>query len=133
MNRKLPFKRSERVSELLHREISRLLKSEINDPRLEPLTVTGVRCSDDLREATVFVSVMGEQKDEALQGLEHAGTFIRTQVGRNCYLRIVPRLHFKLDRTIEQAARINTLLNQIRREGGLGDPEDQTPPEDAER
>ena len=115
MERKLSFKRSDRVAELLHREIGSILQTEIKDPRLQYVSVTGVRASDDLREAMVFVTVRGE-KAGVIDSLVRAGSFIRSRVGRRCYLKYVPQLHFKLDRTLEEAARIDRIIDQLHSE-----------------
>lgn len=124
MTRRHSFKRSDRIGELLHREIGRILRFEVGDPRLESVTVTAVRSSDDLREATVFVSVPEQDKVPALKGLEKASSFIRTAVGRRCYLKYVPQLHFRLDTSLENAARVESLLDMVRREREAREDED---------
>ncbi len=116
MTRQHSFKRSDRIGELLHREIGGIIRFEVRDPRLEEVTVTAVRCADDLREATVFVSVLGEDKTPAMKALERAASFIRTALGRRCYLRFVPNLHFRLDTSLQNAARIEDLLDRVHRE-----------------
>jgi len=115
VERKRFFKRSDRVAELLHREIGSILQTEVKDPRLQYVSITGVRTSDDLREATVFVAVRGD-KAGVIDSLVRAGSFIRSCVGRRCYLKYVPQLHFKLDRTLEEAARIDRIINQLHSE-----------------
>jgi len=110
------YKRSDRLAHLLHREISNILQLEVSDPRLQFVTVTGVRLSDDLKEATVYISIMGEDKQKALASLRHAGSFIRACIGRRCYLKYVPRLNFRLDETLEKAARIDRILDSIHAE-----------------
>jgi len=97
----------------LHREIGNLLRFEVKDPRLETVTVTGVRCTDDLKDATVFVAIPGEDKQKIFKSLQHAGKFIRTCIGRRCYLKYVPRLNFKLDYSLEEAARIDHLIDSL--------------------
>ena len=107
------YKRSDRLAHLLHREIGNIIQLEVSDPRLQFVTVTRVRLSDDLKEATVYISIMGEDKQKALESLRHAGSFIRACVGRRCYLKYVPRLYFRLDETLEKAARIDRILDSI--------------------
>lgn len=116
MEKNYSFKRSDRVAELLHREIGCILQTEVKDPRLQFVTVTGVRATDDLREATVFVSVRGDDKTGIIESLGRAGSFIRACVGRRCYLRYVPQLHFKLDRTLEEAAKIDRIIDRLHSE-----------------
>ncbi|MEA2063122.1 MAG: 30S ribosome-binding factor RbfA, partial [Gemmatimonadota bacterium] len=107
------YKRSDRIGELLHREIGNILLTEVKDTRLQSVTVTCVQASDDLRQATVFVTIRGEDESGTLAGLVHAGSFIRSAVGRRCYLKYVPRLHFKLDQTLREAARIDRIINEL--------------------
>lgn len=110
------YKRSDRLSHLLHREIGKILQLEVSDPRLQFVTVTRVRLSDDLKEATVYFSIMGEDKQKVLESFRHAGSFIRACIGRRCYLKYVPRLNFRFDETLEKAARIDQILNSIHAE-----------------
>ncbi len=116
MTRQHAFKRSDRVGELLHREIGGIIRFGVRDPRLTEVTVTAVRCADDLREATVFVSVPGEDKKPALEALERASGFIRAALGQRCYLKYLPGLHFRLDTSLQNAARIDGLLDLLRYE-----------------
>jgi ribosome-binding factor A len=83
------------------------------------VTVTGVLVSNDLSHARVMVSVPGEEveKERALEGLQSAAGFLRSRAAKTLTTRSVPELHFELDRGLQHAARINELLNTIRREG----------------
>ena len=107
------FKRSDRLGHLLQREISNVLQLEVNDPRLRFVSVTGVRLADDLKDATVFVSIIGEDKQKIFDSLLRAVSFIRTCAGKRCYLKFVPRLNFKLDLTAERASRVDHLLREM--------------------
>ncbi|HET6795633.1 MAG TPA: 30S ribosome-binding factor RbfA [Gemmatimonadales bacterium] len=112
-------RRPEQVGETLRQVITDALAREVRDPRVGFLTVTGVLVSNDLSHARVMVSVPGEEadKDRALEGLHSAAGFLRSRAARALTTRSVPELHFELDRGLEHAARINELLNTIRREG----------------
>lgn len=118
-------KRSERVSELLKEEISKIIQFELKDPRLGFVTVTGVRLTDDLRDAKVFCGILGEPsvQRESLEALASAAPFIRRTLGPRCRLRFSPVITFHLDVTAERAARIEGLLRDVR-EGRL-DTEDE--------
>ena len=74
--------------------------------------------TNDLSHARVMVSVPGEDADKAraLEGLQSAAGFLRSRAARSLTTRTVPELHFELDRGLEHAARINQLLNTIKRE-----------------
>jgi ribosome-binding factor A len=107
------------MAETLRQVITDALAREVRDPRVGFVTVTGVLVSNDLSHARVMVSLPGEEadKDRALEGLQSAAGFLRSRAARALTTRSVPELHFELDRGLEHAARINQLLNSIRREG----------------
>ena len=90
----------------------------MRDPRVGFVTVTGVLVTGDLSHARVMVSVPGDEAEQAraLEGLQSAAGFLRSPAARALITRIVPELHFELDRGLEHAARINELLAGIRRE-----------------
>jgi ribosome-binding factor A len=120
----MSFKRAERVSEAIKRETSILILQELKDPDVVNVTVTDVETSDDLRNARVFVSVMGDEetKKRSMTGLERAKGFLRSEVGRRLGLRYAPELTFKLDKTLDRALRIEEVLREIKsRETRPGD------------
>ncbi len=108
-------RRSERTSQLIKREISRLLEREVNDPRLSGLiSLTEVSLSPDLRHARVFVSVLGnENKKDVLDGFNMASGFLRRELASHLKLRYVPALSFHYDDSIERGARVLELLGEI--------------------
>jgi ribosome-binding factor A len=111
-------RRPEQMAETLRQVITEALAREVRDPRVGFVTVTGVLVSGDLSHARIMVSVAGDdgEKARALEGLQSAAGFLRSRAARALTTRSVPELHFELDRGLEHAARINELLNTIRRE-----------------
>ena len=111
-------RRPEQMAETLRQVITDALAREVRDPRVGFVTVTAVLVSNDLSHARVMVSVPGEdaEKERALEGLQSAAGFLRSRAARALTTRTVPELHFELDRGLEHAARINELLNTIKRE-----------------
>jgi ribosome-binding factor A len=111
-------RRPEQVGETLRQVVTDALAREVRDPRIGFVTVTGVVVSGDLSHARVLVNLPGDdsEKTRALEGLQSAAGFLRSRVARALTTRSVPELHFELDRGLEHAARINELLNTIRRE-----------------
>jgi ribosome-binding factor A len=110
-------RRPDRVAEAIREEIATTLADGVKDPRITGLvTVTGVDVTRDLRHARVFVSILGTDEERAatLEGLGHAAGYLRAQVGRALRLRLAPEIEFRLDDTIAKAARIESLLTQIR-------------------
>jgi ribosome-binding factor A len=110
-----PYKRSERLGELILAEISDLIRREIKDPRIGFVTFTRVEMSDDLRHAKVFVSSIGAEPEKArmLQGLSSATGYIRRQLGRALHLRYTPEISFLLDGSLEHGAKIAQILRQL--------------------
>jgi ribosome-binding factor A len=111
-------KRLDRINQLIKEEISTLLQREIKDPRLGFVTVTEVETSKDLRTAKVFVSVLGgdTQWKGSLAALESARGFVRNWLRDHLDLRVTATLDFRADRSMERAARIQTLLKGLHRE-----------------
>lgn len=108
------FRRTARVNEQLRQEISLLIRAEVRDPRVGLTTITAVETSPELDHARVYITAMGEEleKEEALSGLRSAAPFIRGQLGRRLHMRRIPELHFELDRKLENALRIESLLRE---------------------
>ncbi|GAA3406565.1 30S ribosome-binding factor RbfA [Paenibacillus hodogayensis] len=104
-----------RVGEQIKKELSQILQSELKDPRVGFITVTGVDVTNDLSQAKVFLSVLGteQQKEDSLKAIAKATGFIRSELGKRIRLRITPELQFQFDASIEYGSRIDQLLNQI--------------------
>jgi ribosome-binding factor A len=110
-----PYKRSERLGELILAEISDLIARDIKDPRIGFVTFTRVEVSDDLRFAKVFASILGteQEKVRTLQGLSSATGYIRRHLGRTLHLRYTPEITFLIDASLEHGAKIAQLLRQL--------------------
>jgi ribosome-binding factor A len=110
------YKRADRVSEAIKREVSLLLTTEVKDPGIHFTTVTGVETTDDLRHAKIFVSLLGDETErrESLKGLERATGFLRAEVGRRLGLRYTPEIRFYQDKSLDHAMKIKGLLNQLK-------------------
>ncbi len=111
-------RRQRQVAELLHEEISQLIQHGTRDPRLGFVTVTGVDVSADLRNARVYVTVLGDEADaqSTLEGLASAAGYFRHQMKQTLSLRIMPDLKFKIDTSLEQGSRVEALLETIKNE-----------------
>jgi ribosome-binding factor A len=107
------FKRADRVSDQMKREIADILMRKIKDPRIGFVTVTDVEVANDLKNAKVFFSVYGGDKAETLKGLKSATAFIRLELGKRMRMRVVPELLFRFDATVERGAHIMELLHEI--------------------
>ena len=105
--------RPESVGRSIQVELSKILRHESRDPRLENITVTGVTMSKDLRTAKIFISVLHDRRDEVLEGLASANAFLRREVAQLVRLRNAPELFFSFDESLEHGSRIDQLLNKL--------------------
>lgn len=116
----MEYKRAQRVGELLKHEISHILSEDVKDPAVGMVTITAVTVTDDLKQAKVYVSVLGSQRvrEKSLQGLERAKAFIRSEIRTRTDLKFVPELHFFYDNTLDYAEHIEDLLRRVKEKGG---------------
>ena len=111
-------RRNDRVAEAIREEVATFLAEDVKDPRVVGLvTVTGVDATRDLRQAKVFVSIMGtpEERASTMEGLASVAAHLRSRVGRALRLRLAPEITFRYDETVSHAARIESLLSQVKR------------------
>ena len=110
--------RVEKLQELIKQEMSKMLLKEIKDPRIGFVTVTDVEMTGDLREAKIYVSIMGneEKVKESLEGLQSALGFIRREIGKRVRLRFTPTISFALDTSLDYSEHIQKLLLQVNQE-----------------
>lgn len=107
--------RIEKLQELIKQEMSKMLLKELKDPRIGFVTVTDVEMTGDLREAKIYVSVMGgdDQVKSSLDGLNSALGFIRREIGQRVRLRFTPEISFALDTSLDYGDHIQKLLLQV--------------------
>ena len=103
------------VGDEMQKVISDIISNKVKDPRIPFLTsVTSVIMSSDLTHATCNISVFGDDKakKDCMDAINHAKGFIRKEMCRQINLRVAPELHFQLDNTLEEAARMNALIDK---------------------
>ena len=107
--------RIEKLQELIKQEMSKMLLTDLKDPRIGFVTVTDVEMTGDLREAKIYVSVMGEQEQikSSLEGLNSALGFIRREIGQRIRLRFTPEISFALDTSLDYGDHIQKLLLKV--------------------
>jgi len=115
------MRRPERLAETLKEEISEVVGYELDDPELQNATVTDVEVSPDLRDAKVYVLIVGDDAEirRTLKNLQNAAGFVRQQVALNLDMRFAPHIHFARDTAEENAARVGRLLNELVNQGEL--------------
>jgi ribosome-binding factor A len=118
--------RANKVGEQMKKELGDIIGRKIKDPRVGFVTVTDVQVTGDLQQATVFISVLGdeEQRENTLKGLAKAKGFIRSEIGQRIRLRKTPDIFFEFDESIDYGNRIETLLHQIHDEDRSKEKED---------
>ena len=113
-------RRVARVSELIRREVSQMLLTDIKDDRVGAgmVSVTDVTVAGDLQHAKIFVSIYGDSaaKAETMEGLRAATGFVRSELGQRIRLRRTPEVTFLEDVGLERGDRVLTLLNQLSQE-----------------
>jgi ribosome-binding factor A len=119
------MRRPERLAETLREEIAEVVGFELDDPRVEMVTVTEVKVTDDLRDAKVYVLIEGteDEVNGALKALHNASTFVRQQVAMNLSMRFAPHLHFVRDTAEENASRVSSILTDLTSKGEINDKE----------
>lgn len=121
INEEMEYKRSDRVADLLKKEIADLVFRRVKDPRVAGVTISGVEVSDDLKHARVFYCVMGQSANEdakknAASGLDKARGFVRQELGRRLSLRYIPQLQFQYDNSFEYGDKIEKLLKELHKD-----------------
>jgi ribosome-binding factor A len=110
-------RRQERINDEVRREISGILHSELQDPRVSPqvVTVTRVDVTQDLKYCKVYISVLGDEKQKtgAMQGITSAAGYIRKLLAERVNLRQTPELTFIYDDAIERGIRISKLIDEV--------------------
>lgn len=106
------YPRSRRVAELLQRELAQLIRDGVTDPGLGMVTVASVEVARDLSHARVYVTAMQERHaDEIVAALNEACGFLRHQLAQRLSLRVIPKLRFMFDHSIEQGFRVAALID----------------------
>lgn len=106
--------RSLRIAEAIREVVASAVLFEVSDPRIRAVTVLRVEVSQDLRNATVVVSIMGTEAERKLtmKGLRHATGFLQSRVAARLQMRFTPMLAFKLDDGVQKSVEIGRLIDE---------------------
>ena len=117
-----PYKRSARVSDLIREEVADILLNKIKHKDLGFVTVTGAKVSEDLRHATIYLSVLGtDDGQKTVHKISSSSSFIRGELSRRLKMKYVPSLSFRIDESIEYGRKIDSILDDIESEGSSVD------------
>lgn len=108
-------RRTQKAAEAIREVVSMAILTELNDPRIQGVTVTYVEVSGDLRYAKVHVSVMGDETQQklTLRGLESAAGFLQSKIARQIEIRYTPKLSFLLDQGVKHSIAVAKILRQV--------------------
>jgi len=129
----MPSHRNLRVAEAIREVIASTILFDAADPRIRSVTVLRVEVSGDLRNATVYVSVMGSESEQklALRGLKHAAGFFQSRVAERLQTRFTPILTFKLDDSVKKSVAIGRLIDEALAADQRPQTPGETPPPDS--
>ena len=105
-----------RINEEVHRELSNIIRSEIKDPRINPMTsVVAVEVAPDLKSAKAYISVLGDEKSQkdTLAGLTSAEGDIRRELAKSVNLRNTPQIRFIMDQSIEYGVNMSKMIDDV--------------------
>ena len=105
-----------RINGEVQRELSNIIRGEIKDPRINPLTsVVAVEVAPDLKTCKAYISVLGDEESQAktLAGLKSAEGFIRSKLAKTVYLRNTPEIRFVLDQSIEYGVKMSKMIDEV--------------------
>ncbi|MFT5140016.1 MAG: ribosome-binding factor A [Rhodothermales bacterium] len=107
------FKRSERVSGQLRRELAQIIQQEIKDPEVGLVSVSDVEVTRDLAHAKVYITVFNpEQAADSIKALKRAAGFLRSRLGQELSMRTVPQIHIVHDNSVEIGQQMDGLIEQ---------------------
>lgn len=114
----LSSRRQLKAAEAIREVVASAIVTEIRDPRVQGVTVVGVKVTADMREAKVLVSVMGDEKQEnlSLHGLKNSAGFLQQRIAQRIDTKNTPRLSFEVDKGLQNTMTVNEILERIRRE-----------------
>lgn len=125
----MPSRRALKAAEAIREVVSMAILAELNDPRVQDVTVTYVEVSPDLRHAKVHVSVLGDETHQnlSLHGLQSAAGYLQSKIAKRIELRYTPRIVFLLDQGVKRSIEIARILREV-----LPQPSETQPEAEAE-
>ena len=123
----MSYQRIDRISEQVRREVDRIIREELSDPRIQgTYSVTRADVTRDLRYAKIYVSILEEENRKPMMAdLKKAAGFVRHQLGEQMIIRYAPEILFELDNNIEYGIHIASVLKQVQAEEDSGEASDE--------
>jgi ribosome-binding factor A len=104
--------RARRVAEQIRQELADILRRDMKDPRISGVTLNAVEVTSDLEHAKVWYTLQGGESADIAKILAHASGFLRTDLSQRMRMRVVPRLTFQYDKSIERGLHLSQLIEQ---------------------
>jgi ribosome-binding factor A len=111
----MPSRRLLKAAEAIREVVGMAILADLQDPRIKDVTVTGVEVAPDMRQAKVYVSVMGNEVKQnlSLRGLQSAAGFLQSKVAKRIDTRYTPRLQFVLDQGVKKQIEVSQILGRV--------------------
>lgn len=122
----MPSRRLLKAAEAIREVVGMAILADLQDPRIQDVTVTGVEVAPDMRQAKVYVSVMGNDAKQtlSLRGLQSAAGYLQSKVAKRIDTRYTPKLQFVLDQGVKKQIEVSQILGRVLHEGRPGDAAD---------
>ena len=117
-----------RINGEVLKELSNIIRSEIKDPRINPMTsVVAVEVAPDLKTCKAYNSVLGDayEQEQTIKGLQSAEGYIRRELARTLNLRNTPEIKFVLDQSIEYGVNMSKLIDEVTKDLHQGEGQDE--------
>ena len=108
--------RAERIGEQMKKELMDIINNKVKDPRVGFITITDVVLTNDLSQAKVFLTVLGNDKENTFKALDKAKGFIKSELGSRMRLRIMPELMYEYDQSIEYGNKIERMIQDLHKQ-----------------
>ncbi|MFV0558140.1 MAG: 30S ribosome-binding factor RbfA [Enterococcus sp.] len=111
--------RDRRVAQEILREVNQILQKKVRDPRVQAVTITDVRVTGDLQQATIYYSILSDlasERTKTQQGLDKAKGLIRRELGHSLTLYKVPELIFEVDESVQYGNKIDEMIRNLNKE-----------------
>lgn len=125
----MSYPRVKRLSEEIKKIVSNIIRNELRDPRIAPMTsIVEVDVTRDLRYVNIYISVLGteKEKEDTMEGLIKASGFIRREIGQKIKARYTPEVIFKLDESIERGVYMYNVITKVNEQNSTTHDEDDT-------
>jgi ribosome-binding factor A len=125
----MPSRRLLKAAEAIREVVGMAILADLQDPRIQDVTVTGVEVAPDMKQAKVYVSVMGSEAKQnlSLRGLQSAAGFLQSKVAKRIDTRYTPRLQFILDQGVKKQIEVSQILGHVLNENRPHETEDAGP------